>query len=72
MRFLVDKKNSRDIMMWHSWLQSVGNLRKSRTINYIDAIIGTISDTISETVIGTISDTIIGTISETVIENRGF
>ena len=43
-------------------------MRKSRTINYIDAIIGTVS----ETVIGTISDTIIGTISETVIENRGF
>ena len=63
-------------MMWHSWLQSVGNLRKSRTINYIDAIIGTVSETvigtINDTIIDTISDTIIDTISETVIENRGF
>lgn len=67
-------------MMWHSWLQSVGNLRKSRTINYIDAIIGTVSETvigtINDTIIDTISETAIGTIidtiSETVIENRGF
>ena len=72
MRFLVDKKNSRDIMMWHSWLQSVGNLRKSRTINYIDAIIGTVSDTIIDTISETAIGTIIDTISETVIENRGF
>lgn len=41
-------------------MQSVSNLRKSRTINYIG------------TIIGIISETIIDTISETVIENRGF
>lgn len=55
-------------------------MRKSRTINYIDAIIGTVSETaigtINDTIIDTISETAIGTIidtiSETVIENRGF
>ena len=49
----------------------MSNLRRSRTINDIGTIIGTISETvidiISETVIGTISETVIDIISETVI-----